>query len=89
VKPWLIYSIVRVAIFGAVLGVLLALGIVGWLAAIIAAIVGLCVSYLFFGGLRAKVAQGVADRQSGKTKANADDEDAEDGLAPEFRTAGE
>jgi uncharacterized membrane protein len=89
VKPWLIYSVIRVALFAGLLAVLLAVGIEGWLAALIAAVVGLCVSYLFFGRLRSQVAQGVADRRSGKTTARTDDEDAEDALEPKYRLDGE
>ena len=80
VKPWLLYSVIRLALFAAVLTVLLLVGIEGWLAAIIAAVVGLCVSYLFLGRLRLQVAKGVEDRRTGKTHAPTDDEDAEDAL---------
>jgi hypothetical protein len=73
-----LYSVIRLALFAALLAVLLAVGIEGWLAAIIAAIVGLCISYLFLGRLRAPVAESVGDRRSGKTKAKSDDEDTED-----------
>ena len=69
---------IRVAIFAAVLIVLLLAQTPGWIAAIIAAIFGLAASYLFLGKLRTQVAQGVEDRRSGKTHAPTDDEDAED-----------
>lgn len=71
---------IRVAIFAAVLTVLLLAQTPGWIAAIIAAIFGLAASYLFLGKLRTQVAQGVEDRRSGKTHAPTDDEDAEDVL---------
>ena len=69
---------IRLAIFAAVLVVLLLAQTPGWIAAIIAAIFGLAASYLFLGKLRAQVAQGVEDRRTGKTHAPTDDEDAED-----------
>jgi len=80
VKPWLLYSVIRVAIFATVLAVLLLAQTPGWIAAIIAAIFGLAASYLFLGKLRTQVAQGVEDRRTGKTHAPTDDEDAEDEL---------
>lgn len=79
-KPWLIYSVIRVAIFGVALTVLLILQAPGWLAAIIAAIIGMTVSYLFFRPQRDAVTKTVYDRRTGKTQAPSDDEDAEDGL---------
>ena len=79
-KPWLLYSVIRLAIFAAVLTILLLAETPGWIAAIIAAVFGLAASYLFLGKLRTQVAQGVEDRRSGKTHAPTDDEDAEDAL---------
>jgi type IV secretory pathway TrbD component len=48
VKPWVKYTIIRVLLFAGSLAILLVLGVPGWIAAIIAAVVGLCVAYLFF-----------------------------------------
>jgi hypothetical protein len=78
VKPWLLFSVIRLAIFAVVLTVLLLAQTPGWIAAIIAAVFGFAASYLFLGKLRAEVAQSVEDRRSGKTHARTDDEDAED-----------
>ena len=77
-KPWLLFSVIRLAIFAVVLTVLLLAQTPGWIAAIIAAVFGFAASYLFLGKLRAEVAQSVEDRRSGKTHARTDDEDAED-----------
>lgn len=71
---------IRLAIFAAVLALLLLAQTPGWIAAIIAAVFGFAASYIFLGRLRTQVAQGVADRRSGKTHAPTDDEDAEDAL---------
>ena len=76
----MLYSVIRVTLFVAVLAALILAGIEGWLAAIIAAIIGLCVSYLFLGRQRDAVALAVHERRSGKTRAPTVDEDAEDGL---------
>ena len=47
--PWLVYSLVRLGLFAAVFALLYGvLNFEPWLAAVIAAIVGLCLAYLFF-----------------------------------------
>lgn len=74
----MLYSLVRVAIFAVVLFVLVVLTVPLWLAAIVAAIVGLCVSYIFFGKLRSAVAADLAARRSGSTPARDVDAEAED-----------
>src|SRR3989337_3619010 len=53
----MLYSLLRVGIFAGVLPVLLLLQVVPWLAAIIAAVVGLCVTYIFFRDQREAVAR--------------------------------
>lgn len=63
-KPWVLYSLVRVGIFAVTFGLLFALGIEWWLAAIIAAVIGLCVAYIFFGKLRDAVALDIAARRA-------------------------
>ena len=48
-KPWVLYSLIRVGIFAAVFALLYGLaGLEWWIAALIAAAIGLCVAYLFF-----------------------------------------
>lgn len=64
----MLYSLVRVGIFAIVLAVLLLVGIEWWLAAIIAAVVGLCVAYIFFGKLRDAVALDIVNRRATVTK---------------------
>lgn len=64
VKPWVLYSLIRVGIFVVVFGLLLLTPIWTWLSAIIAAVIGLCVSYIFFGKLRDAVALDLAERRS-------------------------
>lgn len=71
-KPWVLYSVIRLGLFAASFAVLYwALGVTGWLAAVLAALIGLCVAYLFFrpqrdevvNALRAKPATG-SDEES-------------------------
>ncbi|MCU1639508.1 MAG: hypothetical protein JWL94_2155 [Microbacteriaceae bacterium] len=53
----LLYSLLRIGVFAAILTALLMLQIEPWIAAIVAAIVGLCVTYIFFRGARDEVAR--------------------------------
>lgn len=59
VPPWLYYSILRVLMFAAPLAILLSLGFWPWAAAVIAALLGLCLSYLLLGKSRQSVALGL------------------------------
>ncbi|WP_440711577.1 DUF4229 domain-containing protein [Herbiconiux sp. YIM B11900] len=45
-RTWLVYTLIRVGIFAAVLVVLLLLQIPGWIAAIVAAVIALCISII-------------------------------------------
>lgn len=53
----MLYSLLRIGIFAVVLTVLLMLEIEPWIAALLAAIVGLCVSYIFLRKPRENVAR--------------------------------
>ncbi len=64
VKPWVVYSLVRVGAFALVFALLLLIGLDWWLAAIVAAVVGLCVAYIFFGRLRDAVARDIVERRA-------------------------
>jgi len=48
VKPWLSYSLIRLGLFAVTLTALLLLGVPGWLSAIVSALIGLSVAYIFF-----------------------------------------
>jgi Protein of unknown function (DUF4229) len=78
VKPWVQYSLVRIAIFAVALFVLLFLGVQPVLAAIVAAVIGLCISYIFFGKLRNAVAADLAARRTNVTPPKDVDAEAED-----------
>jgi cell division protein FtsW (lipid II flippase) len=64
VKPWVAYSLIRISIFAVAFAALYLAGVPWWLAAIIAAIIGLCVAYIFFGRLRDAVAVDLAERRA-------------------------
>ena len=74
-KPWILYSLIRVGIFAAVFALLYMLaGLEWWLAALIAAAVGLCVAYLFFRPQRDRLVRSIGTRPA----AVQTDESAED-----------
>jgi hypothetical protein len=64
VKPWLAYSLLRVGVFALVFALLMLADVEWWLSALIAAIVGFCVGYVFFGRLRDRVALDIAERRA-------------------------
>jgi hypothetical protein len=77
VKPWLQYALIRVGVFAIVFAVLYFLRPDLWWAwAIGAAVISICVGYIFFGDLRRRMAEDVAARRTGATPS--DDEVAED-----------
>ena len=76
-KPWLQYALIRVGIFAVVFAVLYLLNPDLWWAwAIGAALISLCVGYIFFGNLRNRIAADIAARRADTTPT--DDEVAED-----------
>ncbi|MCU1407005.1 MAG: hypothetical protein JWQ43_3308 [Glaciihabitans sp.] len=76
VRPWIKYSLIRLVLFGGVFTVLMVWTPAPfWLAAVIAAAVGLCVSYIFFRPQRDEVAASIAARRSSGDKNMDSDED--------------
>lgn len=73
-KPWIIYSLIRLGLFAGVFALLYGvLSFEPWLAAIIAAVIGVAASYLFFRRQRDAAVAGLAQRRSTPSA----DEDAE------------
>ena len=52
IPSWLTYTVLRLLMFAVPLVVLLLLDVVWWLAVIAAALIGLCLSYIFLGRSR-------------------------------------
>lgn len=77
-SAWLIYTLLRLAAFIVPLAILLALGIDYLVAGVIAAIIGLCVSYIFFARWRSQISEQIYERRQGKVSATERDEQAED-----------
>jgi F0F1-type ATP synthase assembly protein I len=74
VKPWIFYTLVRIGLFAGVFAVLYAVGFQPWLAAVIAAVIGLCVSYLFLRKTRDQVASDLYDRRHANADERSDEE---------------
>jgi membrane protein implicated in regulation of membrane protease activity len=77
-RPWIAYTLVRVGLFAATFAVLLLLGLPWWLAAVVAAAIGFCVAYIFFRGLRQRVA---TDLAAARSRDDRPDEAVEDDAA--------
>jgi len=83
VKPWVKYSLVRIGVFALAFGVMFAVGVIWWLAAILAAVISLCVAYIFFRGMRDALTADFAQRRArpAATDPDASAEDAADTTA--------
>ncbi len=66
---WIPYTLLRLALFGGVFALLIVLRVDYWLAAIVAAIIGLTVSYIFFAPLHRKVTDEMAASRRKRGKA--------------------
>lgn len=76
---WVYYTMYRVLMFVVPLTILLLLGLEGWLATLLAALIGLCLSYIFLRKPREKVALGIyaiRNRDKEPVHPDAESEDA-------------
>jgi uncharacterized membrane protein len=73
VRAVLLFSAVRVLVFAIPFAILFALGLEWWIAALIAAVVGFCVSYIFLRPLRDRVALQLAEARSAAPRTSVDD----------------
>jgi hypothetical protein len=84
-RPWLYYSILRVALFIVIFTVLMLLSVNPWVATTAAAVVALCLSYIFLKGPRDAVARDIYARRHG----GHDDRDADNDIENEILDRGE
>ncbi|MCU1506299.1 MAG: hypothetical protein JWP05_1268 [Microbacteriaceae bacterium] len=73
-RPWIVYTAIRVVLFGIALTILLLLSVNPIIAAVAAAVVGLCISYIFFRGKRDEVARDIVARRSVTTTKDPDND---------------
>jgi hypothetical protein len=78
VPAWIKYLLVRVGIFAVVLAVLLVFQVNPYLSAVVAAVAGFVLAYVFFRGLRNQVATELAERNSRPAVVKNADTEAED-----------
>lgn len=76
-RQWIVYSLIRIGIFAAVLAALLLLApqVAPWISAIIAAVIGLCVAYIFFRPQRDAVVQSFVEFRTTEHRDTDSDED--------------
>lgn len=77
-RPWIKYSLIRLAIFVVALAGLLVAGVNPFLAAVVAAIAGFALSYIFFRKVRDEVAAELAARGREPAQVTNVDTEAED-----------
>lgn len=76
IPSWLTYTVLRLLVFVVPLVILLLVGLVWWLAVIAAALIGLCLSYIFLSRARNAVSSDLyAARHRDKPLASPDDEE--------------
>lgn len=73
-KPWVKYSIIRVLLFAAALTLFLLLGVIPWIAAIAAALIGLALAYIFFRPQRDELVRSITREATPTTDETAEDE---------------
>jgi ABC-type bacteriocin/lantibiotic exporter with double-glycine peptidase domain len=78
VRPWIKYSLIRLSIFIVVLVVLLIIGMNPFLAAVVAAVAGFVIAYVFFRRVRDEVAAELAARGTKAIPVKNVDTEAED-----------
>ncbi len=79
-RPWISYTLLRIGLFALVFVILMLVGVEPWVAALLAAAIGFCVSYIFFRPLRQEVADELAEARAPRRARDGavSDEDAED-----------
>jgi cell division protein FtsL len=70
-RQWILYSLIRVGVFAAALALLVLVGVNVLIAAVAAAVIGFCVSYIFLRGPRNAVAKSIVEL---RTKKDRDDD---------------
>ena len=73
-KPWAKYSIIRVVLFAAALTLFLLLGVIPWIAAVAAALIGLAIAYIFFRPQRDELVRSITKESVPTTDETAEDE---------------
>lgn len=78
-RSWITYTVIRLLAFVVPLAVLLAIQVNPWIATLLAAVIGLCVSYIFLRRPREDVARGIYEARHAEKPVVREDDEAEDG----------
>ncbi len=85
-RSWIVYTVMRVVVFAVPLAVLLLIGVNPFISTAGAALIGLCVSYIFLRRPRDEVAKAIAARRN--TKDRDRDNEVENELLDRFEQDG-
>ena len=93
-RDWILYTVLRLGLFAVLFAGLYLLALQLWgqgllsaaAAAVVAAILAFCISYIFFGRLRGRVAGELASARRPKEPKMGSDEDVEDAVIDPKRT---
>ena len=78
IPSWITYTVLRLLVFAVPLVILLLVGLVWWLAVIAAALIGLCLSYIFLSRPRNAVSSDLYAVRHRDKPATSEDDDVED-----------
>ncbi|WP_233265606.1 DUF4229 domain-containing protein [Leifsonia sp. AG29] len=78
IPSWITYTVLRLLVFAVPLVVLLLVGVIWWLAVIAAALIGLCLSYIFLSRPRNAVSSDLYAVRHRERPATTEDDDVED-----------
>jgi hypothetical protein len=78
IPSWITYTVLRLLVFAVPLVILLLVGVVWWLAVIAAALIGLCLSYIFLSRPRNAVSSDLYAVRHRDKPVRSEDDDVED-----------
>ncbi|WP_285114611.1 DUF4229 domain-containing protein [Leifsonia sp. fls2-241-R2A-40a] len=78
IPSWITYTVLRLLVFAVPLAILLLVGVVWWLAVIAAALIGLCLSYIFLSRPRNAVSSELYAVRHREKPLRSEDDDVED-----------
>ncbi|WP_349627136.1 DUF4229 domain-containing protein [Leifsonia sp. C5G2] len=78
IPSWITYTVLRLLVFAVPLAILLLVGVVWWLAVIAAALIGLCLSYIFLSRPRNAVSSDLYAVRHRDKPVRSEDDDVED-----------
>lgn len=89
IPSWLTYTVLRLLVFAAPLAILLLVGLSWWLAVIAAALIGLCLSYIFLSKPRNAVSNDLYAARHRDKPVTSEDDDVEDAAVDASSDGGE